>query len=158
MSSSGMGRDVHCLMLSIQHSSADHGVAHLQEALTDGFEEAVLACDMPEPCKFQSFNSCQKRFPRTHKEVDFAPHPVIGLVLQVGDVEKFPQALGFESLDPFLSVTKQGPCFIAIEEMKVTGDLYSLNLLAKLMVLHHQILFSLALAAIAWGNSDADLC
>ena len=31
-------------------------------------------------------------------EVDFAPHPVVGLVLQVGDAEKFLQALGPESL------------------------------------------------------------
>ena len=35
------------------------------------------------------------------KEVDLAPHPVVGLVLQKGDTEKIPQALGFESLDPF---------------------------------------------------------
>ena len=31
-------------------------------------------------------------------------------------MEKFPQALGFESLDPFLRVSEQGPCFTAIEE------------------------------------------
>ena len=37
-------------------------------------------------------------------------------MLQVGDAEKFPQALGFESLDPFFRVSKQGPCFTAIEE------------------------------------------
>ena len=36
-----------------------------------------------------------------HKEVDFALHPVVGLVPQVGDAEKFPHALRFESLDPF---------------------------------------------------------
>ena len=24
-----------------------------------------------------------------HKEIDFAPHPVVGLVLPVGDAEKF---------------------------------------------------------------------
>ena len=36
-----------------------------------------------------------------HNEVDLAPHQVVGLVLHVGDVEKFPQALGFESLDLF---------------------------------------------------------
>ena len=60
-----------------------------------------MACDMPEPCKFQSFDSCQKRFLWTQKEVDLAPHPVVGLVLQGGDAAKFPQALGFESLDPF---------------------------------------------------------
>ena len=45
VSSSGMGRDVHSLILSIQHfSSADHGVAHLPHgALKDGVGEAVVA-------------------------------------------------------------------------------------------------------------------
>ena len=38
----------------------------------------------------------------THKEVDLAPHLVVGLVLQVGNTEKFPHALGFESLDLLL--------------------------------------------------------
>ena len=37
-------------------------------------------------------------------------------LIQVGDAEKFPQALGFESLDPLLRVSKQTPCFIAVEE------------------------------------------
>ena len=35
---------------------------------------------------------------------------------QVGDAEKFPQTLGFKGLDSFLRVSKQGPCFTAIEE------------------------------------------
>ena len=52
----------------------------------------------------------------THREVDLAPHPIFGLVLQVGNAEKFPQALGFESLHPSLRVSKQGPCFTAIED------------------------------------------
>ena len=56
-------------------------------------------CDMPEPCL--SLESCQKRLLWTHKEVHLAPHPVVGLVLQVEGTEKFPRALGFESLDPF---------------------------------------------------------
>ena len=60
-----------------------------QGALKDGFGEAVVACDMLEPCKLPSHDSCQKRFLWTHKAVDLAPHPVVGLVLQVGDVEKF---------------------------------------------------------------------
>ena len=68
-----------------------------------------MACDMPEPCKFPSLHSCQKRSPRTHKEVDLDPHPVVGLVLQVGDTEKFPHAHDFESLDSFFRVSKQGP-------------------------------------------------
>ena len=75
---------------------------------------------MPEPFKFLFRNSYKKRFLWTHKEVDLAPHPVVGLVLQVGDAEKFPQALGFNGLDPFVfvfwSVSKQSPCFTAVEQ------------------------------------------
>ena len=70
-----------------------------------------MACDMPEPCEFPAPNSRQQRFLWTHKEVDLAPHPVVGLVLRVGDAKKFPQALGFKGLDPFLRVSKQGPHF-----------------------------------------------
>ena len=51
-----------------------------------------------------------------HREVALAPHPVVGLVLQVGDAEKFPHALGFESLDLFFRVSKQDLCFTAVEE------------------------------------------
>ena len=50
------------------------------------------------------------------QEVDLVPHPVVGLVFKVGDAEKFLHGLGFESLDPFFRVTKQGPCFTIIEE------------------------------------------
>ena len=50
-------------------------------------------------------------------------------MLQVGDAEKLPKALGFENLNPFLRVSKQGPCFTAMKD--------------------RQVLFSLAIAAIA---------
>ena len=73
----------------------------LQGALKGGFGEAVVVYDMPEPCKFLSVASCQKRFLWIHKEVDLAQRLVVVLVLQVGDTEKFPHALGFESLGPF---------------------------------------------------------
>ena len=63
-----------------------------------------MACDMSEPYKFQFLDCCQKNFLWTHKDVDLAPHQVVGLVLQEGDEEKFPQALGFQSLDPFFGV------------------------------------------------------
>ena len=43
-----------------------------------------------------------------HKEVDFALHPVVGLVPQVGDADKFPCALGSEILNLFFRVSKQG--------------------------------------------------
>ena len=66
---------------------------------------------MPDPCKFLSLDSCQKRILWTHEEVDLAPHPVAGLVLQAGDTEKFPQALGFESLGPFFQNQRAGAMF-----------------------------------------------
>ena len=34
----------------------------LRGALKDCFGEAVVARDMPEPCKFPSLESCQKKF------------------------------------------------------------------------------------------------
>ena len=59
----------------------------LQGALKDGFGEAVTACDMPEPWKLPSLDSCQKRFLWTHKGADLAPHPAVRLVR---DTVKFP--------------------------------------------------------------------
>ena len=82
-------------------------------------------------------------------EVYLAPHPLMGLVLQVGYAEKFPQALACESLDPFIRVSKQGTRFTAIEKDEVTRYLYNLNLLAKLMVMLRHIPIHLAIAAIA---------
>ena len=46
------------------------------------------------------------------QEVDLAPHPVVGLVLQVRDAEKFSHAPGFESLDPlFIQSQQSGSVF-----------------------------------------------
>ena len=73
-----------------------------------------MACDMPESCGFPYLEN-QKRFLWAQKEGDLALQ-VTGLVLQVGDAKKFPQALGFESLDLFLRVSKQGLCFTDTEE------------------------------------------
>ena len=87
----------------------------LQGALNDNFAEAVVACDMPEPCKFPPLDSCQKKFLWIQKGVDLDPLLVVGLVLQAGDAENLPQALGFECLDPLLRVSEQGPWFTAIE-------------------------------------------
>ena len=49
-------------------------------------------------------------------------------MLQVGDAEKFLQALGFESLDPLLRVSQQGPCFTAMEEDRDNKRLVELEL------------------------------
>ena len=103
----------------------------LQGALRDGFGEAVVVCDMYKPYKFLSLDSCQKRFLWTHKEVDRALLPVVGLVLQVGDVEKFPYTLGFESLDSFFRVSKKGPYFTAVEEVGGCKRLAELELACR---------------------------
>ena len=104
---------------------------------------------MPESCKFPSLDSCQKRFLWTHKRTDLARHSVVGPVLQIGNVKKFPQPLGFESLDPFFpKPVSRVHVSQPQRRMKVTRDLYNLNLLAKLMVLFRQILLNLAIAAI----------
>ena len=69
VSSSGMDRDVHTL-LDVVHPAfplSTTASPTLQGALEDGFGEAVGACDMSEPCKFPSLDSCQKRLLRTHK-------------------------------------------------------------------------------------------
>ena len=50
--------------------------------------------------------SCQKRFLWTHKKVDLALHPVVGLVLQVGDTD----------MHFFSRVSKQDPYFTVLEE------------------------------------------
>ena len=77
---------------------------NLQGALKDGLGVAAMVCDMPKSCKFLSLDSSRKRFLWTQKEVDLALHPVVGLVLHLGDVEKFPHTLGFRT-SIFLSVT-----------------------------------------------------
>ena len=71
--------------------------------MNNGFREAVVACDMPEPCKFPSLGSSQKKFQWTDQEVDLAPHPAVGLVLHVGDAEKFPRALCLNPVSRFSS-------------------------------------------------------
>ena len=83
VSSSGMGRDVHSFTLSIQYSLCRprHRPPSCIGALKGGFG-GVVACDMPQPCELPSLDSCHRWFLLDHKEVDLAPHSVVGLVLQ----------------------------------------------------------------------------
>ena len=65
--------------------------------------EAVVVCDMPEPRKFPSLDSYHNRFLWTNKEIDFAPHPVVGLVLQVGKCGDVSSCTWFRNPDSFFS-------------------------------------------------------
>ena len=93
MSSSGMGQ--RCALLDVVHPAFPLPTTAspiLQGALKDGFGEAVVVCNMPEPCKFPFLDSCQKRFLWTHEEVDLAPHPDVGPALRgyaVGNQQNF---------------------------------------------------------------------
>ena len=59
MSSSGMGRNVHSDVVHPGFPLPTTALPTLQGVQKDGFGKAVVACDMPEPCKnhaiFRSF-------------------------------------------------------------------------------------------------------
>ena len=68
---------------------------------------------------------------QTHKEADFAPASNRWSCAPVGDAEKFPQAIGYESLGPLLRVNTQGPCLTAIERGGSDKRLVQLELACK---------------------------
>ena len=70
-------------------------------------------------------------------------------MLQVGERRSFLRHLVSKAWNIFSESASRVHISQPLERMEVTRDLQSLNLLAKLMVLHHQILFSLAIVAVA---------
>ena len=105
VSSSGIRRDVSCHpAFSLPTTASLH-----QGALKAGFGEACMVYDMPEPYKFVSFDSCQKRFAWAHKEVALAPHPLVGLVLLV--CKGVSSGTNFESLDLFSQSQQAGSMY-----------------------------------------------
>ena len=77
---------------------------------------------------FQSLRSCQKRFLWTHKEADLAPHQVVGHVLQVGDAEKFLQALRFKRLDPFFFSESASGVHVSQQILHLQQNMYNWHL------------------------------
>ena len=67
-----------CPLFDVVHPAFPLPTTASPTLLKNGFGEAVVACDMSEPCKFPSLDSCQKRFLWAHEEVDLALHPVVG--------------------------------------------------------------------------------
>ena len=91
VSRSGIGRDVHSLILSIQPFLCRPGCC----VLKDGFGEAVVVCGVPEPCMFSSLDSCQMRFLWTYKEVDLASlSPHYQCLRHDLDIDAFTSAVG----------------------------------------------------------------
>ena len=126
VSNFGMSRNVHSLLLSIQHflyRPRRRPSSKVPWRMV--LQRLSWRVDKPEQCKFPSLDICQKRFLwnhkklspdvilcgwlglkhqlTNHKKADLASHPDVGLVLQEGNAGQFTQALGFESLDIFFS-------------------------------------------------------
>ena len=100
VNSSVLGRDVH--FFDVIHPTFPPPVEEsptVQDTLKDDIGKAIMFHAMPKLCEYPSLDSCKKTFMWAHKEVDVASHPVVGLILQVGDAKKFPQTLGLESVD-----------------------------------------------------------
>ena len=79
VSSFSMGRDVHSLMLSIQHNLASMASATLQRALKDGFGRLSWRMTCPNHTSFPSLDSCQEMFLWVREGVNLVLHPVVGL-------------------------------------------------------------------------------
>ena len=81
VSGSRMGRDVHCLMLSIQHflcRPQHHPPSKVTWRIVLERLSWCVTCPNHANLKFLSLGSCQKRFLWTNKEADLALHLVIG--------------------------------------------------------------------------------
>ena len=123
VSSSGMGRDVHSLVLSILHFLC-RPRRRLPFKVSRRMVRERLSWRVTCPnqsCKLPSLDSCQKSF--LWKEVDLAQHSVVGLVLQAGGAEKFLRALGFEILDPFSESASKVLVSQPQRRIEVTRDL-----------------------------------
>ena len=88
MSNSGMGRDVHSLVLSIQHflyRPQRRPPFRVPRRMV--LERLSWRVTCPNHANL-SLESCQKTFFWTHKAIDLAPRPVVGFVPHVGDVKR----------------------------------------------------------------------
>ena len=70
-----------------------------------------MVCDMPEPRKFPSLDSCQTKFLWNHKAVDLAPRPVIGLVLQSRRYEEVSSSTWFRKSGSIFQSQQAGSMF-----------------------------------------------
>ena len=85
----------------------------LQDALKYDLGEAVVACDMPEQCKFPFLESCQKRFLWAHNEVEFISRWCCAPSRRYGEVSS---NTWFRRPGSFFQSQQAGSCFTAVEE------------------------------------------
>ena len=104
VSSSGMDRDFHSLMLSIQHFLSKPRRLPSKIPLRMVLERLSWFVTCPNHASFRLL-TVAKRFScgLTRKLIMLRTQSLV-LCSKLGDAEKCPQALGFKSLDPFFRV------------------------------------------------------
>ena len=117
VSSSGMGWDVHSWMLSIQHF-----LSWPQYYPTSNFpcsmalERLSWCVTSPNHVSFHLLTVARRGSCGPTMKSILLRTKAFCFVFQIGHAQKFPQALGLESLDPFLRVSKHSPCTTAIKD------------------------------------------
>ena len=114
-----------------------------------------MAYEMPGPCKFPSFDSCQKRFLLTTKNLILLRTQSLALCSKWEIRRSFLMHLVSKSLDPFFRVGKQGPCFTAIEKNGGDKRLVELELARNVLSLYPHCTPIRALPRTA-GTTDAE--
>ena len=117
VSSSGMSRDVHSLMLSILHF-----LCRLQHRSPSKMpwrmvlERLSWRVTCPNHASFPLLDSFQKCFLWTHKEVELLRTQSLVLCPKYEIRRSFLMHLVSKSWTHLFTVSKQGPCFTAVEE------------------------------------------
>ena len=132
VSSSGMCRDIHSFVLSIQHFLSDHSVAHPSRCPEGWFGRNCYRAWHPKPCKFLPLDSYQE-IPMDPQGSWSSSAPSCG---SCAPSRRCRVSSGTWFWKPVSFFQSQGPCFTATEEDGLTRDLYKLNLLAMLNRCH----------------------
>ena len=117
VSSSGMGKDVISLTLSIQHflrRPRRHPSSDVPRGMI--LERLPWCLTCRNHVSFRLSTVARKRSCGPARTPILLHTQSLVLSVQVEDAEKFPQARGLESLQPLLRVCKQGPRLTAVEE------------------------------------------
>ena len=127
VSSSGMGRDIHSLAVSIRHFlSQTTASTTLYGALKDGFGEVVVPCGMAEPCRLLTVarrGSCGP----TRKLILLRTQSLV--LCSKREIRRgFLRHLVTKVWILFSRVSKQGPCSTAKEDDKGDKTLVQLGL------------------------------
>ena len=105
----------------------------------------------PWLCEFPSLDSCRERFLLAHMEADLALPRVVSPALQVGDAEVFSSTWFKKKKALILSSESTSRVNVSHPQREDGSDrrLIQIEMLAKMMALLSQILFKLAIAAVA---------